>query len=109
DRLGTAVRHVPSAQAWSMGDVHRGPERPDTPGDQIRVVIELVERLERRKGSRVLAGKTGEIEDHAARERVEDRYHRVTIRGRQGANASHRVADALEQPALRPQLLDVPP
>ena len=69
-------------------------------------MVELVERVQRRERTGVFTGKAREVEDHAARERVEDRADGVTIRGRQRANASDRVAHALEQPALGRERLE---
>src|SRR5207249_790075 len=63
------VAEVPVPEPWAVGDVQRRPEGADTAGDEIRVTVELVERVERGQARGVLAGEAREIEDHASRER----------------------------------------
>src|SRR5438132_10090787 len=92
------VAEVPVAEPWAVGYVQRRPEGADTAGDEIRVTVELVERVERGQARGVLAGEAREIEDHASRERGDDGPNFCAIRGRERFEARERLVDVLEEP-----------
>src|SRR2546426_496187 len=92
------VAEVPVPEPWAVGDVQRRPEGADTAGDEIRVTVELVERVERGQARGVLAGEAREIEDHASRERGDDGPNFCAIRGRERFEARERLVDVLEEP-----------
>ena len=98
--LGTPLGDVPAGQAPAMGDVQRGPERPHASGHEVRVVIQLLERVERGEAFGVFAGKAREVDDHARGQRLHDRAHRGPVEFGQRPQSRDRLVDALEQPAL---------
>src|SRR5881296_554846 len=43
----TLLARVPAPEPWAVGDAERRPEGADAAGDEVRVAVELVERVER--------------------------------------------------------------
>ena len=97
---GAHGRDVPAGEPWPVSDVHPRPELADAAGDQIRVAIEVGQRVERGQGGGVLAGKAFEVEALALGDRGEHRAHGRAVGGREEIDATQRLADTLQQLAL---------
>src|SRR5439155_1240202 len=80
--LLTLLAQVPAPEAWAVGGVQNRPEGADAAGDEVRVAVELVERVEGGQARGIFPGEAGEVEEHAGRQRGEDRADFGAVRGR---------------------------
>src|SRR5438552_10706593 len=100
-------RQVPAGEPPAVGHVDLGPELADRSGDEIRVAVEVVQRLDRSECVRRLAREVREVEEHPLRDRRQRYPDAGGVGGGEPAEGDEALGQPLEQPALGRIVLDL--